>query len=380
MEDVAVIGVGMHRFGVWKQTPLATLAREAGLAALKDAGISFRDVGAAWVGHLYAAPMKATVFMKEFGLTGLPVTRVEAASATGSVAFREAYLAVAGGHVDVAMALGLDKFSDLMGAQAAPRPRDIEATILPVAFFAMWATRRMHERGTKPEHLARIAAKNWNNGALNPMSHRQPEKPVTVEQVLASPLISDPLTAMMCCPVDDGAACAILARKDLAKRLLPDRPLVMVKASVLQSETYTPGHTFLGAVVGPSQMTADAARAAYERSGIPPADVDVVHVHDAFAIEELEYYELLGMCRPGEAEGLLESGATQIGGRIPFSTDGGLIARGHPGGPTGLAQVHETVLQLRGQAGKRQVEGARVGLCHLVGGGSVCAVHLLARE
>ncbi|HYC21823.1 MAG TPA: thiolase family protein [Candidatus Bathyarchaeia archaeon] len=380
MEEVCVIGVGMHRFGIWRDVPLATLARTAGRAALADAGISFRDVEAAWVGHLHAPAMKATLLMKEFGLTGLPVTRVEAASATGSVAFREAYLAIAGGHCEVAMALGVDKFTDLTGGQAPRQRRDIEATILPVAFFAMWATRRMHDRGTRPEHLARIAAKNWNHGALAPMSHRQPDHRITVEEVLASKVISEPLTAMMCCPVDDGAACAILARKDVARRLQPGRPLVTVKASVLRSETYTPGHTFLGAVVGPAQMTADTARAAYERSGIDPADVSLVHVHDAFAIEELEYYELLGLCRPGEAEGLLESGATEIGGRVPFSTDGGLLARGHPGGPTGLAQIHETVQQLRGEAGKRQVANARIGLCHLVGGGSVCCINLLQRE
>ena len=185
---------------------------------------------------------------------------------------------------------------------------------------------------------------------------------------------------MMCCPVDDGAAAAILVRKDLARRLQPDRPVVTVRASAYRTETYTPGHTFLGAVVGPPQMTADTARAAYDQSGLGPEDVNVVHVHDAFAIEELEYYELLGFCRPGDAERMVENGETEIGGRVAFSTDGGLIARGHPGGPTGLAQIHETVLQLRGEAGRRQVPNARVGLCHMVGGGSVAIVHLLARD
>ena len=238
----------------------------------------------------------------------------------------------------------------------------------------------MHDRGTTPAHLARVAAKNWNHGALNPLSDRQPDHRVTPEEVLASKVIAEPLTAMMCCPVDDGAACAILARADVARRVAPGRPLVHVKASVLRTETYTPGHTFLGAVVGPSQMTADTARAAYDQAGLGPEDVDVVHVHDAFAIEELEYYELLGFCRPGEAEAMVDRGDTELGGRIPFSTDGGLLARGHPGGPTGLAQIHETVLQLRGEAGKRQIEDARVGMCHMVGGGSVAIVTLLARD
>jgi acetyl-CoA acetyltransferase len=318
--------------------------------------------------------------MKEFGLTGIPVTRVENASATGAVAFREAYRAVAAGWCDVAMAIGVEKFSDLTSAQIQTAQRDIEATMLPVGFFAMWAQRRMHERGTRPEHIARVAAKSWNHSARNPMSHRRPDHRVTVEEVLASRMIAEPLTAMMCCPVSDGAACAIVAAKDLARRVQPDRPLVTVRASVLRSETYTEGHAFLGAVVGPAQMTADAARDAYEQAAMGPEDVDLVQVHDAFAIEELEYYELLGFCRPGEAEGLVEAGATELGGRVPFSTDGGLLARGHPGGPTGLAQTWETVLQLRGAADGRQVEGARVGLCHLVGGGSVCCIHVLARE
>jgi acetyl-CoA acetyltransferase len=156
-----------------------------------------------------------------------------------------------------------------------------------------------------------------------------------------------------------------------------DRPLVEVIASQQQSETYTEGHVFLGAVIGPAQMTRDTAVAAYEQAGVGPREIDLVQVHDAFPIEELVYYELLGFCGDGEGDRLVAEGATALGGRIPFSTDGGLTARGHPGGPTGLAQVHETVLQLRGEAGSRQVEGARTGLCHMAGAGSVCVVHIL---
>ena len=379
MRDVVVLGVGMHRFGIHRKIPMSQLVRTAGRAALNDAGIGFRDVQAAYVGYLHAPVMSAPKQMKEFGLTGIPLLHVENASATGSVAFREAWMAVSGGHHDCALAIGFDKFSDLRFDVSA-QSRNIEGTILPVAFFAMWATRRMHERGTTREHLARIAAKNWNNGALNPMSDRQPDHRITVEEVLAAKTISDPLTAMMSCPVDDGAAAAIVCTREFADRVAPGRPRVVVKASVLRSETYTPGHTFLGAVIGPQQMTTDTARAAYEAAGIGPEDIDLVQCHDAFSIEELEYYELLGFCRPGEAESLLESGATELGGRIPFSTDGGLIARGHPGGPTGLAQLWETTLQLRGVAGRRQVEGARTGLCHLVGGGSVAICTILQRE
>jgi acetyl-CoA acetyltransferase len=155
--------------------------------------------------------------------------------------------------------------------------------------------------------------------------------------------------------------------------------MIKVLASQQRSETYTDGHVFLGAVIGPAQMTRDTAADAYEQAGLGPRDLDLVQVHDAFPIEELVYYVLLGICGDGEGDKLVVTGETSLGGRIPFSTDGGLTARGHPGGPTGLAQIHETVLQLRGGAGPRQVEGARTGLCHMAGAGSVCVVHILQR-
>jgi acetyl-CoA acetyltransferase len=370
LEDVCVLGVGMTRFGLYPERSEADLALEAGQAALRDAKISFRDVGEAWVGYIFSPPMTGIKAMKEFGLTGLPVTHVENASATGLVAFRDAAFAVASGRCDVAMALGFDRMSAAAGrggGRGVGRDR-IDSVILPAAYFSLWAMRRMHERGTRPLHFAKIAAKNWNHGALNPWSDRQPESPVTPEQVLASRKIAEPVTAMMTCPVDDGAACAILAHRDLARRLHPERPLVTVLSSVLQTETYSPGHTFLGPVVGPATMTRDTATQAYAEAGVGPEEVSLALCHDAFANEELEYYELLGFCAEGEAEKLVEEGATALGGRIPFNTDGGLIARGHPGGPTGLAQIFELALQLRGEAGRRQVEDARVGLAHLVGG------------
>jgi acetyl-CoA acetyltransferase len=382
MKEVAVLGVGMHPFGMWGDRSNADLARAAGLAALQDAALTFRDIQAAYVGHIFAPPMSAIRVMKEFGLTGLPIQHVENASATGSAAFREACLAVAAGHYDVVMVLGFDKMTAVIQRALSERHSTLESmedAILPAAFFAMWATRRMHERGMRPEHLAQIAAKNWNNGARNPMSQRRPAGTVTAEQVLASRMVASPLTTMMCCPVGDGAACAIIGHADFARRRRPDRPLVRVIASALQSERYTPGHIFQGPVVGPAQMSRDTACAAYEAASVGPEDVNLVQVHDAFAIEELEYYELLGFCREGEAEAAIERGDFGPGGRVPFSTDGGLVARGHPGGPTGLAQIWETTLQLRGEAGPRQVEGARTGLCHMMGGGSVCVIHILQR-
>jgi acetyl-CoA acetyltransferase len=381
MKDVAVLGVGMYRFGMWSEVTNAAMARQAGMSALRDAGLSFRDMQAAYVGHIFAPVMTGVRVMKEFGLTGLPVQHIENASATGSAAFREACLAVAHGIYDVVMVLGFDKMTAMIQQSTlGAAPQNMEDAILPAAFFALWATRRMHERGMKPEHLARIGAKNFNNGALNPMSQRQADKLVTVEKVLGSRMVAWPLTTMMSCPIGDGAACAIVGRADMAKKLRPDRPVVKVVASTLQSERYARGHLFQGPVVGPAQMTIDSSRAVYEESGLGPKDLNLAQVHDAFAIEELEYYELLGLCKEGEAEACIERGDFELGGRVAVSTDGGLIARGHPGGPTGLAQIWETTLQLRGEAGKRQVENARVGLCHMMGGGSVCVIHILARD
>jgi acetyl-CoA acetyltransferase len=380
-DGVAVAGVGMVRFGMLHDYPINHLARDAGLLALDDAGMTLADVDEAFVGYIAGTSMLGVKAMKEFGLTGLPVTHIENASATGLVAFRDAAWAVSSGRADVAMALCFDKFTDLAAGRGRGTGRDqIDTPILPAAYFALWAQRRMHDRGTKVEDFATIAAKNWNYGAACPFAHRRPDHVVTPDEVMAAKLVAEPLTSMMCCPADDGAACVILAREDLVRRRQPDRRLVRPLASALQSETYARGHTFVGPVVGPATMTRDTALECYEAAGIGPEDVSVAYCHDAFVNEELEYYELLGFCPEGEAEKLVAEGATGPGGRIPFNTDGGLLARGHPGGPTGLAIIHEAVLQLRGEADGRQVDDARIALAHLVGGGSVATVNLLQAD
>lgn len=276
------------------------------------------------------------------------------------------------------MALGFDDLNRIGGLGRGRRKGlGAEDVLLPAAFFAMWATRRMHDAGTTPETFAAISAKNWNHARHNPMAQRRADHEVTVDEILASTMISYPHTSMMACAAGGGAAAAIVGTEAAARRL--GGPMIKVLASQQRSETYTEGHVFLGAVIGPSQMTRDTAAVAYEQAGLGPADLDLVQVHDAFPVEELVYYELLGICEDGEGDKLVSEGETRLGGRIPFSTDGGLTARGHPGGPTGLAQVHETVLQLRGAAGPRQVDGARTGLCHMAGAGSVCVVHVLQR-
>jgi acetyl-CoA acetyltransferase len=389
--DVYVIGVGMHRIS-GAPTPVLDMAFEAGVNAMDDADISFDSVEALYNGYASAGMTAGVTLAKDFGLTGVPITHVENASATGSSAFREAVLSVAGGHARCAMALGFDPspasmFSGRGGGfggglgSAFFRP-SVEGVLLPAAFFALWAVRRMHEAGTTVETYAKIAAKNWNHARLNPYAQRQADHEITPEEVLGSTLIAYPHTSMMAAAVGGGAACAIVADRELAEQVR-DRTghrLVKVLSSRSESERYTPGHIFMGAVVGPSELTRTTAQAAYEEAGLGPDDLDLVHVHDAFPVEELLYYELLGICGDGEGDKLVAEGATEIGGRIPFSTDGGLIGRGHPVGPTGLAQIWDTTVQVRGQAGDRQVDGARTGLAHMMGAGSVCIIHILQAQ
>lgn len=378
IENVALLGTAMTRFADHRDRTLVDLATEAGLAALVDAHIDLREVGEAYVGSMLAPPMLGVKIMKQLGLTGLPVVTVEAASASGLVALREATFAVAGGRCDVALALTYEHAMQRLLGSGGMTP-GYETLMAPPASFALWASRRMHERGTKPQHLAALAAKNWNAARANPLAYHRADHEVAADEVLASPAVASPLTQMMGAPMGGGAAAVIVARTERVRRWRPGEPLVRVLSSALVTESYSAGWIALGPAVGPPEMTADAARRAYEAAGVGPEDVDVAYVHDSWINEELEYYEQLGLCAPGDAEKLAEEGTTALGGRVPVNVDGGLVARGHPIGPTGLAQVHEISLQLRGRAGPRQVEGATTALAQLVGGGSSAIVSLFQR-
>lgn len=378
--EVYVIGVGMAPYGQDGKRSVGDMGFEAGIQALGDAGIAFREVGALYNGYLGGELTTGVALAKDFGLTGVPVVHVENASATGSSAFREAVINVAGGHSEIAMALGFDDMNRMGGGFGGMNRRpSISQTLLPAAFFAMWAVRRMHDYGTTAETFAKIAAKNWNHARHNKYAQRQSDHEVTPEEVLASRMISYPHTSMMACAAGGGASAAIVATREVAERLANGRPLIKVAASQMESEQYTEGHIFMGAVIGPASLTRTTSASAYEQAGLGPTDLDLVHVHDAFPIEELVYYELLGICGDGEGDKLVAEGATSLGGRIPFSTDGGLTARGHPGGPTGLAQIWDVTTQLRGESGPRQVEGARVALAQMMGAGAVCVIHILQR-
>ncbi|HET7738012.1 MAG TPA: thiolase family protein, partial [Tepidiformaceae bacterium] len=247
----------------------------------------------------------------------------------------------------------------------------MQATLPPVGQFAMRTRRRMHEFGSQIEQFALVAVKNRRHAEHNP--YAQMRTPLTVAEVLAARMVADPLTVPHCCPVGDGGAAAVVVSERKAQEIGLRAP-VRVVASTFRTPTL-PG----GMDAQDADTTASTCRAAYEEAGLGPRDIDLVQVHDAFTVEEIEYCESMGFCGVGEGEAAVERGDLSIGGRIPFSTDGGLLSRGHPLGPTGLAQVHETVLQLRGEAGTRQVTDARTGLLHMVGIGGVCLVHILQR-
>jgi len=378
-DNVELLATAMTPFGPHLDKTLDELAIDAGLSVLREAGIDLREVGEAYVGSMLAPPLFGLKFMKQLGLTGLPIVAIESASASGLVALREATFAVASGRCEVALALCYEHVMRRPLGSGGVTP-GYESLMASPASFALWASRRMHERGTLPEHLGKLAAKNWNAARENPLAFHRSKAIVTSDDVLASPMVASPLTQMMGAPMCGGAAAVLVARTDRASRKPRNNPLVRLLATEMVTESYDPGWIAIGPSVGPPEMTGVAARMAYESAGVGPEDLDLALVHDSWINEELEYYEQLGLCRPGEAEKLADEGTTALGGRIPVNPDGGLVARGHAIGATGLAQIHEAYLQLSGRAGKRQIEGARTALASLVGGGSSAIVTLLQSE
>ena len=297
------------------------------------------------------------------GITGIPISSVGNFCSSGSTAFREAWIAVASGMYDVALAMGVEQLSVRLGKGRPLTSDGIELLtslgFAPATFFANLAVRHMYEYGTTKEQMAMVAVKNRRNACFNPYAQYQEE--VTLEEVLGSPMIVYPLTLYSCCPTGDGGAAAVLCSKDIAKRFRSDP--IDVAACALSSGVYQKKKDYTTLFV-----TKEAARQAYEFSGINPEDVDVAEVHDCFSISELVHYEDLGFCKKGEGGRMIETGATNIDGKVAVNPSGGLLSKGHPLGATGMAQVAEIVWQLRGEAGKRQVKDPKVGLTHCAGG------------
>ncbi|ADG06683.1 thiolase family protein [Kyrpidia tusciae] len=398
MNQVVVVGVGMTRFGKQPERSLKELAREASRAALEDAGIPESAIEAAFVSNAMAGAIwrqesvRGQVFLSGTELAGIPMFNVENACASGSTAFHLACMSVLSGMYDTVLVLGVEKMihpdkertfrafegaTDVESLLAFPGGGGRDRQSMFMDYYAEEARRHMELYGTPVEIFASIATKNSRHGALNP--YAQYRVPQTVESVMASRVVSDPLRLLMCSPLSDGAAAAIVAREKTARRWT-SRP-VFVAGSVVLSALTGP------ASAGSEKKRSNVERAAervYAQAGLGPRDLDVLEVHDAAAPGELWAYEQLGLCGPEEGAGLVESGDTALGGAVPVNPGGGLIARGHPVGATGLAQLAEIVWQLRGEAGERQVEGARTGLTQNAGGflegdSAAVSVHVLTR-
>ncbi len=377
MTGVSIIAAGMSPFGRNPARPLTDLGAEAVLAALADGGVPRGAIQAAYVGTQWGGSMIGQRVMREVGLLGIPVVNVENACSSGSSGLREAVIAIRGGAYDRVLVLGCDKLSHASGTlQRHPDDYDGSLGLSPPALYAMRAQRYLHDRGASAADLAAVAVKNRRHALGNPKALFQSE--LTVEQVLASRPVADPLTLLQCCARSDGAAAVVVARDGLPGGV--GRAPVSIRASQLCSGRYYPGFRDMTR----PEITVRGAKEAYEAAGIGPDEIDVAEVHDAFTIAEVLYYEALGFCPDGEGAAFLRSGATALGGRLPVNTSGGLLAKGHPPGATGIAQVVEAVTQLRGEAGNRQVEGATVALTHCTGGGvagldhGACTIHILA--
>jgi acetyl-CoA acetyltransferase len=373
LRPVRVVGVGLHPYQRPSDTPYTALGVHAVRAALADAGLAWADVETAYTGTATTAMGMSRLMYRHLGATGIPMAQVENASASGSTAFRQACIDVAAGLADVAIAVGVDKPLQFSSPQRAAGLRDLVGSrVVPFTHFALLAQRYMYDHGATAEQLAMVAVKNSRNGALNPSAQRR--KARTLAEVLAPPQVSGVLTRLQCCPISEGAAAVLVASDDAIERLgLDGDRAVRVLSSAARSETVYNGENFDAA------LTRETAAQALSEAGVTAADLDIVELHDAFTVEELLYIEAMGISPAGRAAADLEAGQFDIGGRVAVSASGGLLAMGHPIGPTGVGQVCEITTQLRGEAGERQHPGARTGLAHMVGVGAVCIVHVLRK-
>lgn len=379
MREVAIVGVSMIRFGRYDEVSLAQLGARPVIEALKDAGMDLSDIEAMYCGCLNQTSMTGQAILKEIGATGIPVVNVANACATGSTAFRDAYLGIAAGAFDTALAVGVEKMGRGLlgvgggggggGGTGVPSEGHVGSGLMP-AVFAQAGVEHMRKYGTTVVQFAKCAAKNHKHSVHNPYSQYQTD--MSVEDVLNARMVAWPNTLYMCCPTGDGAAAAVLCSMDKARQFTT-KP-IKVAASALTSDPYSPRNPTMWDF---NLVTRNAAKAAYEQASLGPQDLDLVELHDCFSTAEILHYENLGLCAEGEAGALIDSGETYVGGRIPVNASGGLVSKGHPLGATGVANITEIVWQLRGQAGNRQVEGAKAGLAHVVGLGSACTVHVL---
>jgi acetyl-CoA acyltransferase len=395
-DDIWILGINMTKFGKHPDKDVIDLAAEAALGALADAGVTMRDMGVLAAGNLMSmgAPT-GQLLQKQIGQTGIPVYNVSNACATGATALRTVIMAIKAGECDLGLAVGVEKLAGAgllaggtrkqeastwtpQGRYGAVAPVDgrIGTETMPGVFAQIGLEYGHRYGGTSFELFARISAKNHAHSTLNPLAAYT--KAMSVEEIMNDVMIAYTNTRPMCSANCDGAAAAVLVSGAKLRTLDPDqrRRAVKVSASVLTSDPWTESCQVLPDV---NTLTRQAALAAYESSGVSPDDLDLVELHDCFATAELVHYDNLMLCPEGGAVDFFESGAPFRDGRLPVNVSGGLQSKGHPIAATGIANVYEICQHLRGEAGDRQIEGARVGLAHVIGLGSACGVHVLER-
>ena len=396
-DDIYILGITMTKFGKHADKDTVDLAAEAALNALRDGGVSMKQIGVLAAGNLMGASAGiGQQLQKQIGQTGIPVYNVANACATGATALRVAYMAVKSGETDMGLAVGVEKLSGAgllaggtrkedaktwtpRGRYGAVAPVDgrIGTETMPGVFAQIGMEYGHRYGGTSFELFARISEKNHAHSTLNPLAAYQ--KRFTVDEIMNDVMIAYPNTRPMCSANCDGAAAAVVVSDAKLKTLDPDqrRRAVKIAASVLTTDPWEEACQVLPNV---NTLTRNAAGQAYEKAAVGPEDLDLVELHDCFATAELVHYDNLMLCSEGGAVDFFESGAPSRDGALPVNVSGGLQSKGHPIAATGIANVWEVSTHLRGEAGDRQIEGARVGLAHVIGLGSACGVHILERS
>jgi len=381
MSDIYILGVGIHPFGRFDQ-PYEEIGAHAAAEALHDAGVAWRDIQTAYLSRMYLPATSGARVLRRLGATDIPIVDIEAACASGGAALRQAVLALRAGEAELALVLGVEKMPrGFMDPSMIYAKWQIEMGMsMNPAYWSMRAMRHMHEFGTTDRQIAQVAYKNHRNSVHNPNAMYRKE--FSLEEILASPLVCDPIRRLEICAPNDGAAAVVVSTAKKARELGTSRA-VRIAACAHTIARYSadfrcPADSMSATAhnEGPTEVTAAQA---YARAGLGPGDVDCFEVQDTDAFCEIEITEELKLCALGEGGRLVESGRTGIGGDKPVNMSGGLISKGEPVGASHLGQVHELVRQLRGECGPRQVEGARVALGHVLGAGGNCAVTILQK-
>ena len=379
MREVAIIGAGIHKFGRFDGKSFIDIGQEAAQMALADANVEWKDIERAFLSRMYLPGTSAAKIFKPLGATGIPLCDIEAACASGGFALNMGVMAIQSGTADLVMVLGVEKMPRgfITPSQVFEKWQIEMGMSTNPSYWAMRARRHMYEYGTTDEQIARVAHKNHRNSVHNQYAMYQKE--FTMEQIMSSVMVCDPIRLLEICAPNEGAAAVVLCPLDKAAKYT-SKP-VTVAACVPVNAYYAadfrcPVDSLSSRANNPGP-TEVAAKKAYEQAGIGPKDLHCFEVQDTDAFCELEIYEALGLCPEGEAGRLIDEGVTEITGKYPVNASGGLISKGEPVGASHLGQVFEIVTQLRGQAGKRQVPGAKAGLAHVLGAGNNCVATIL---